>query len=163
MPITGWRLLRTKTFCRPWSLEYSNETVYVWEFELKRLFTRHIVTYFMPTTVLVFLTFVSFWIPKDAVPARIALVLTNFLSICVIQRGAASELPIVDYITPLEVYLITSTTFILVVMIEYVLVMKKVSLNVYSWRRKYQIESIEMQAARNAGPISSRHGERGNE
>ena len=152
--ITGWELVQTKTFLRPWSSR-TNVSVLVWQFELKRLFTRHIVTYFMPTTVLAFLSFVSFWIPKDAVPARIALVLTNFLSICVILRGVASELPRIEYITPLEVYLITSITFILVVMVEYVLVMKKSSLNICGFRGNYQIESIEMQVTRNARLTSS--------
>ena len=155
VPITGWELLKTKTYQRPWSQTFINDTVFVWEFELKRLFTRHIVTYFLPTTVLVFLSFASFWIPEDAVPARTALVLTNFLSICVIQRGAASELPIVDYITPLEMYLIASITFILVVMVEYVLVIKKLSFNICSFRGTYQVESAEMQVVRNPRLTSS--------
>ena len=88
-------------------------------------------------------------------PARTALVLTNFLSICVIQRGAASELPIVDYITPLEMYLIVSITFILVVMVEYVLVMKKLSFNICSFRGSYQIESTEIQVVTNSRLTSS--------
>ena len=51
LPITGWELLKTNTFSRPWSQteKFSNITVLVSEFELKRLFTRHIVTYFLPT------------------------------------------------------------------------------------------------------------------
>ena len=112
---------------------------------MKRLFTRHIVTYFLPTTFLVFLTFVSFWIPNHAVPARIALVLTNFLSICVILRGAASVLPNVDYITPLEVYLITSITFILLVMVEYVLVMKEVDFSFCSCSGSMEKQVLRVQ------------------
>ena len=158
VPITGWELIKTNSFKRPWSKKF-NETVLVWEFELKRLYTRYIVTYILPTTVIVFLTFVSFWIPQDIVPVRIALVLTNFLSICVILRGLSSELPKVDYITPLEVYLIASITFILVVMVEYVLVMKEACLDFCSSRGIYQIENIEMKVARNAEQISQERGQ----
>ena len=147
LSITGWKLLQTHNFQRRWS-NRSKVTVLIWDFEMQRLYWRHIVTYFLPTTALVFLSFVSFWIPKEAVPARIALVLTNFLSICVILRGAASDLPIVDYITPLEVYLITSITFILLIMVEYVVAMNGAGFRLCSCRGSYQIECIEMQKAR---------------
>ena len=65
----------------------------------------------------------------------------------------------VDYITPLEAYLIASIMFILLVMVEYVFVLKEVCFDLHSCRKSYNTERMEMQAARKDELASLEHGQ----
>ena len=75
------------------------------------------------------LAFVSFWIPAAAHPARVALVVTNFLASCVIYRGADSNTPPTGDLNPLEKYLMMDMIVMMLVMMEYLLVNSLIVLN----------------------------------
>ena len=92
-------------------------------FHLQRDISPYITQYFLPTLILTALSWASFWIPPNIYPARIALVLTNFLALCVIQRGMKHELPMTSYMTALEIYVVGNMAFIVIIMIQYILVL----------------------------------------
>ena len=54
---------------------------------LKRSMSAYITQYYIPSTLLVVLSWGSFFVPKNVYPARVAIILTNFLSTCVIIKG----------------------------------------------------------------------------
>ena len=62
-------------------------TVLSLQIPLKRFLSPYITQYYLPSAILVILCWGSFWIPATVYPARIALILTNCLSTCVIIRG----------------------------------------------------------------------------
>ena len=92
-------------------------------FKVSRTFSYYLFHTYLPTGLLVVLTWSTFWIPDKAVPARITLIVTNFLSTAFILQSASSKIPKVPYTTPLEVYLFTNVLFIIAVLGEYLLVL----------------------------------------
>ena len=57
------------------------------DIELERDLSPYIVQYYLPSALLVVLSWGAFWIPNNVYPARVALILTNSLSSCVIIKG----------------------------------------------------------------------------
>ena len=103
-------------------LDGKRRTLLSWGIKMKRLTSPYITAYYVPSTFIVMLAFVSFWIPAAAHPARVALVVTNFLASCVIYRGADSNTPPTGDLNPLEKYLMMNMIVMMLVMMEYLLV-----------------------------------------
>ncbi|XP_034036452.1 gamma-aminobutyric acid receptor subunit rho-3-like [Thalassophryne amazonica] len=84
---------------------------------------RHILffmlqTYF-PTMLMVVLSWVSFWIDRRAVPARVSLGITTVLTMSTIITGVSSSMPQVSYVKAVDIYLWTSFLFVFLSVIEY--------------------------------------------
>uniref|UniRef100_A0A3B3QZ26 GABA(C) receptor n=1 Tax=Paramormyrops kingsleyae TaxID=1676925 RepID=A0A3B3QZ26_9TELE len=87
------------------------------------LLRRHIFffmlqTYF-PTMLMVMLSWVSFWIDRRAVPARVSLGITTVLTMSTIITGVSSSMPQVSYIKAVDIYLWASFLFVFLSVIEY--------------------------------------------
>ncbi|KAL1006563.1 hypothetical protein UPYG_G00073860 [Umbra pygmaea] len=87
------------------------------------LLRRHIFffmlqTYF-PTMLMVLLSWVSFWIDRRAVPARVSLGMTTVLTMSTIITGVSSSMPQVSYVKAVDIYLWTSFLFVFLSVIEY--------------------------------------------
>ena len=118
-----------RTGTRVWDTGLSDgktRTMLVWSIHMKRLSSPYFTAYYIPSTFIVALTFVSFWVPPQAYPARVALVVTNFLASCVIYRGADGDTPPTKNMNPLEMYLMMNMAYIMIVMLEYILVIVNV-------------------------------------
>lgn len=92
-------------------------------FTLKRRTTYFIFQHFIPSAFLVFLSWLSFWVDRHAVPARISLVITCILSTMFLFESINSSLPRISYLKAVDYYLITSFVFIVSCMVEYVCVL----------------------------------------
>ena len=69
------------------NVEFSTLSVHI---TLKRSLSPYITQFYFPSALLVVLSWGAFWIPKSSCPgvdARIALILTSCLSMCVIMNG----------------------------------------------------------------------------
>ncbi|CAL8292423.1 unnamed protein product [Lota lota] len=75
-------------------------------------------TYF-PTMLMVLLSWVSFWIDRRAVPARVSLGMTTVLTMSTIITGVSSSMPQVSYVKAVDIYLWTSFLFVFLSVIEY--------------------------------------------
>ncbi|KAG9336274.1 hypothetical protein JZ751_002621 [Albula glossodonta] len=74
-------------------------------FTLRRhIFFFLLQTYF-PATLMVMLSWVSFWIDRRAVPARVPLGITTVLTMSTIITGVNASMPRVSYIKAVDVYL----------------------------------------------------------
>ncbi|KAL9984553.1 hypothetical protein ACROYT_G006861 [Oculina patagonica] len=78
---------------------------------------------YIPTIMLVVLSWLSFWIPQGSVPARVALGSTTVLSIVTFTGSFRGSLPKVSYIKAVDIYFIVSFAFIFAAPLEYVLVL----------------------------------------
>ena len=123
LTLTEYTIKNITVIKRPWSKSYTEWPVLELTFHLQRVISPYITQYFLPTLILTKLSWASFWVPPTIYPARIALVLTNFLALCVIQRGVKYELPMTSYMTALEIYVVVNMAFIVIVMLEYILVL----------------------------------------
>ncbi|XP_023228871.1 glycine receptor subunit alpha-2-like, partial [Centruroides sculpturatus] len=101
---------------------------------LKRRSGYYIINIYIPSTLIVLMSMLTFWIPPEAVPARITLGVTSLLTI--VTKQYQSSLPSVSYIVALNIWMSTCIGFVFFSLVEYVLV---VSLNV---EVKSQIISI---------------------
>ncbi|MBZ3874393.1 Gamma-aminobutyric acid receptor subunit rho-2 [Sciurus carolinensis] len=75
-------------------------------------------TYF-PATLMVMLSWVSFWIDHKAVPARVSLGITTVLTMSTIITGVNASMPRVSYIKAVDIYLWVSFVFVFLSVLEY--------------------------------------------
>ena len=92
-------------------------------FTLKRRTTYFIFQLYIPSGFLVFLSWLSFWVDRQAIPARISLVITCILSTMFLFESTNSSLPQISYLKAVDYYLITSFWFIVSCMVEFVCVL----------------------------------------
>ncbi|XP_047731661.1 gamma-aminobutyric acid receptor subunit rho-3 [Prionailurus viverrinus] len=88
-------------------------------FVLRRhIFFFMLQTYF-PAMLMVMLSWVSFWIDRRAVPARVSLGITTVLTMSTVISGMSASMPQVSYIKAVDVYLWVSSLFVFLSVIEY--------------------------------------------
>ncbi|XP_021340082.1 gamma-aminobutyric acid receptor alpha-like [Mizuhopecten yessoensis] len=89
------------------------------DFHLERHLGFFILQTYLPCTLIVCLSWVSFWINRDAAPARVLLGMTTILSTAAIGMLQRDGLPRVPYATALDVYLYVCLVYNLAAMIQY--------------------------------------------
>ncbi|KAM6196672.1 gamma-aminobutyric acid receptor subunit pi [Sarcoramphus papa] len=90
------------------------------QFELRRNVLYFILETYVPSTLLVMLSWVSFWITLDSVPARTCIGVTTVLSMTTLMIGSRSSLSKTScFIKAIDVYLGICFTFIFGALVEY--------------------------------------------
>ncbi|MEQ2248517.1 Gamma-aminobutyric acid receptor subunit gamma-2 [Ilyodon furcidens] len=74
---------------------------------------------YIPCTLIVVLSWVSFWINKDAVPARTSLGITTVLTMTTLSTIARKSLPKVSYVTAMDLFVSVCFIFVFAALIEY--------------------------------------------
>lgn len=80
-------------------------------FILERNYAYHIVQIYVPSILIVILSWVNFWLDCTSVPARVALSLLTVLTITTQSSGARQNLPRVSYIKASYNYIFKSFNF----------------------------------------------------
>ncbi|CAH3030592.1 unnamed protein product, partial [Porites evermanni] len=93
------------------------------KFVFRRRLEYSFIQIYSPTFLIVVLSWLSFWISKDAVPARVALGITTVLTIVTLMGSLRNSVPKVSYIKAIDSYLIVSFIFVFGVLLEYVAVL----------------------------------------
>lgn len=86
---------------------------------MKRLVLFHVIQTYLPTGMLVVVSWMSFWLDPRASPARISLTITGLLTLTTMSNGARQDLPQVSYIKALDIWLTFSQALIFLVLMEY--------------------------------------------
>ena len=63
------------------------------EFFVKREITHHVMQSYVPTTLIVVISWFSFWLDVEAVPARVSLAITTLLTLSTQANAARMALP----------------------------------------------------------------------
>ncbi|ESN97915.1 hypothetical protein HELRODRAFT_193143 [Helobdella robusta] len=92
------------------------------EFVLHRDIGFFIIQVYIPSMLIVILSWVSFWINIDASPARVSLGLLTVLTTTTMSGGARESLPRVSYIKAIDVWMIVCLVFVFASLIEYAVV-----------------------------------------
>ncbi|CAD5231879.1 unnamed protein product [Bursaphelenchus xylophilus] len=87
--------------------------------EMKRLMLYHVVQTYIPSAMLVSISWMTFFLPPRASPARISLTITSLLTLTTMCNGARQDLPQVSYISALDVWHFASQALIFLVLLEY--------------------------------------------
>ncbi|KAG8196825.1 hypothetical protein JTE90_027539 [Oedothorax gibbosus] len=78
------------------------------------------INIYVPTVLIVAMSMLTFWIPPEAVPARITLGVTSLLTI--ITKQYQSNMPNVSYVVALNVWLSSCIAFVFCSLLEYAVV-----------------------------------------
>ena len=92
------------------------------ELTLKREFSYYMLTIYVPTCMLVIVSWFSFWIDHKAVPARITLGVTTLLAMSTTQASIQNSLPPVAYTKAIDVWSGVCVFFVFSALLEYALV-----------------------------------------
>uniref|UniRef100_A0A915KXB1 Glutamate-gated chloride channel n=1 Tax=Romanomermis culicivorax TaxID=13658 RepID=A0A915KXB1_ROMCU len=89
---------------------------------LKREYSFYIIQLYIPSFMLVVVSWVNFWIDKDAVPARVSLGVTTLLTMTTQASGVNAKLPPVSYTKAIDVWIGVCLAFIFGALLEFALV-----------------------------------------
>ncbi|XP_026274381.1 pH-sensitive chloride channel 2 isoform X1 [Frankliniella occidentalis] len=103
------------------------------DFHLKREVGHYIMDYYVPSILLVVVSWVSFWLDPNAVPGRTTLGTSTMLTFITLTRNSGSPLPKVSYIKATEIWFMVCTAFIFGSLVEFAFVNT-------IWRRKNNVE-----------------------
>ncbi|XP_052794951.1 glycine receptor subunit alpha-2-like isoform X2 [Mya arenaria] len=123
-----------------------NFTCIMMQFELIRNFGYYITQIYIPSILIVILSWVSFWLDIDAVPARISLGLLTVLTMTTQSAGARSSLPKVSYIKGIDVWMAVCMLFVFIALIEFAFV----NVNTRVGKRHQQTKKMQTNLAKEA-------------
>ncbi|KAI1723594.1 neurotransmitter-gated ion-channel ligand binding domain-containing protein [Ditylenchus destructor] len=92
------------------------------EIFVTREITHHILQTYVPTTLIVIISWFSFWLDVEAVPARVSLAITTLLTLSTQANSVRNSLPEVSYMKSLDLFLAVSVLFVFGVLIEFTIV-----------------------------------------
>ncbi|XP_029641547.1 gamma-aminobutyric acid receptor subunit beta-like [Octopus sinensis] len=88
-------------------------------FKLQRNIGYFIFQTYLPSILIVMLSWVSFWINHEATSARVALGITTVLTMTTISNGVRSSLPRISYVKAIDIYLVMCFVFVFAALLEY--------------------------------------------
>ncbi|XP_078326171.1 glycine receptor subunit alpha-2-like isoform X3 [Crassostrea virginica] len=89
------------------------------ELKFERNYGYYIAQIFVPSILIVMLSWVSFWVDIDATPARVSLGVLTVLTMTTQSSGARSALPRVSYIKAIDVWMAVCLTFVFLALLEF--------------------------------------------
>ncbi|XP_002161960.3 gamma-aminobutyric acid receptor subunit beta-1 isoform X1 [Hydra vulgaris] len=144
MPMAQFKLIKYSTERYVIGDATSNFTQLYSEFRLKRLAGFAIFHIFIPTTSIVITSWISMWLPLSASAARIGLSGTAMVTIANIWMIIDNQLPAVNYLKKIDVYLIFSLVNIVLTMLEYAVV-----LNISVIAERFRKKKVKRKYSRN--------------
>ncbi|PIK47806.1 putative gamma-aminobutyric acid receptor subunit beta-3 isoform X1 [Apostichopus japonicus] len=99
-------------------------------FRFHRYLGFFILQTYLPSILLVILSWVSFWINHEATAARVALGITTVLTMTTISTSVRATLPRISYIKSIDIYVVTCFAFVFTALLEYAVV------NFHHWGQK---------------------------
>lgn len=88
-------------------------------FLLQRYIGYFIFQTYLPSILIVMLSWVSFWINHEATSARVGLGITTVLTMTTISTGVRSSLPRISYVKAIDIYLVMCFVFVFAALLEY--------------------------------------------
>lgn len=98
-------------------------------FTLRRALGFHLVQSYIPTMLIVMISWISFWMDVDSVPGRVTLGITTLLTMTTKSSGIQAEVPQVSYVKAIDIWMGVCTGFIFATLLEFTLVN-------YLWRKR---------------------------
>ena len=110
-------------------------------FILRREIGFFLIQVYIPSILIVILSWVSFWINVDAIPARVSLGLLTVLTMTTQSTAANQALPKVSYVKAIDVWMSMCLIFVFTALLEFAIV------NVLSRRGQKRVKKLNERAA----------------
>lgn len=92
------------------------------EFHLQRSIGFHLLESYLPTILIVIISWLSFWLDVEATPARITLGITTLLTMSFKGSSFQETLPQVSYVKAIDVWMGCCTAFVFAAVLEFTFV-----------------------------------------
>ncbi|GMS82072.1 hypothetical protein PENTCL1PPCAC_4247, partial [Pristionchus entomophagus] len=125
--------------------------------ELKRQFSYYLLQLYIPSTMLVIVSWVSFWLDRSAVPARVTLGVTTLLTMTTQASGINAKLPPVSYTKAIDIWIGACLMFIFGALLEFAFVTYISSRNFYRTSRMDAKATLVPEAGEQPLIISNNH------
>jgi len=93
------------------------------EMILERHVMSYIITYYLPSGLFVVVSWISFLIPPDIVPGRMALLITLFLVLINIFNNVTTNSPKAEGLTAIEIWMLACILFVFGALVEYAIIL----------------------------------------
>ncbi|XP_032785554.2 glutamate-gated chloride channel [Daphnia magna] len=111
----------------------------------RREFSYYLITIYIPCCMLVIVSWVSFWLDANAVPARVSLGVTTLLTMATQTTGINNSLPPVSYTKAIDVWTGVCLTFVFGALLEFALVNYASRSDAHREKMKKQRKQWEME------------------
>lgn len=91
-------------------------------FRFERQIGHHLIQTFAPSTLVVVLSWFSFWLGLDAIPGRVTLLVTCMLTLVTMFTGLRSDIPPVAYVKAIDLWMAGCMVFVFSALGEFVVV-----------------------------------------
>ncbi|XP_055333662.1 gamma-aminobutyric acid receptor subunit beta-like isoform X2 [Paramacrobiotus metropolitanus] len=89
------------------------------EFSFSRRIGYYVIQIYLPSSLIVVISWVSFWLSRESTPARVSLGVTTVLTMTTLMSSTNSQLPKVSYAKGIDVYLGTCFVMVFASLLEY--------------------------------------------
>jgi len=79
----------------------------------------YLIQIYVPASLIVVISWVSFWLHRNATPARVSLSVTTVLTMTTLMSSTNSQLPKISYIKSIDVFLGTCFVMVFASLVEY--------------------------------------------
>lgn len=129
----------------------------------KREFSYYLIQIYIPCCMLVIVSWVSFWLDPNAIPARVSLGVTTLLTMATQISGINASLPPVSYIKAIDVWTGVCLTFVFGALLEFALVNyasrsdAHAKMQLMRQEEELRARSLEFQQRQMAAALAKRH------
>jgi glycine receptor alpha-3 len=103
-------------------LASGNYSRLICEIQFVRSMGFYLIQVYIPATLIVAISWVSFWINRNAAPARVYLGITTVLTMTTLMGSVNKELPKISYVKSIDVFLGTCFVMVFAALLEYAIV-----------------------------------------
>ncbi|XP_043560239.1 glycine receptor, alpha 4a isoform X4 [Chiloscyllium plagiosum] len=123
------------------------------KFHLERQMGYYLIQMYIPSLLIVILSWVSFWINMDAAPARVGLGITTVLTMTTQSSGSRASLPKVSYVKAIDIWMAVCLLYVFAALLEYAAVnfvsrQHKEFMRLRKKQRRRQIEEDQQRDSR---------------
>ncbi|MBX4152332.1 ligand-gated ion channel [Paenibacillus lautus] len=86
---------------------------------MRRRMGYYLIQMYIPSLLIVILSWISFWINMDAAPARVGLGITTVLTMTTQSSGSRASLPKVSYVKAIDIWMAVCLLFVFSALLEY--------------------------------------------
>lgn len=114
----------SKNYTSDCTIEYStgNFTCLAIVFNLRRRLGYHLFHTYIPSALIVVMSWISFWIKPEAIPARVTLGVTSLLTLATQNTQSQQNLPPVSYVKAIDVWMSSCSVFVFLSLMEFAIV-----------------------------------------
>ncbi|CAB1337446.1 unnamed protein product [Coregonus sp. 'balchen'] len=127
------------------------------KFHLERQMGYYLIQMYIPSLLIVILSWVSFWINMDAAPARVGLGITTVLTMTTQSSGSRASLPKVSYVKAIDIWMAVCLLFVFAALLEYAAVnfVSRQHKEFIRLRKKQRRQRIALALANQPGSVES--------